>query len=153
MRLQETTVAALHPYDGYVAQCLGDGLLVYFGWPTAHEDVAAHAVYASLAIIEALQPLNNTRFAPQYAVRVQVRIGLHTGMAVIGRIGNANGLLAPPLRPHPSIIPRWRSCLAHGSCGAPNAPRLPRRSGPQHGGARGGATFAGAGQAAQDGRG
>jgi class 3 adenylate cyclase len=38
---QEATVAALHPYDGYVAQYLGDGLLVYFGWPTAHEDAAA----------------------------------------------------------------------------------------------------------------
>ena len=87
---QEATVAALHPYDGYVAQYLGDGVLVYFGWPTAHEDAAARAVYASLAIIEALEPLNDTRIAPQYAVRVQVRIGLHTGMAVIGEMGGGD---------------------------------------------------------------
>jgi predicted ATPase/class 3 adenylate cyclase len=87
---QEATVAALHPYDGYVAQFLGDGVLVYFGWPTAHEDAAARAVYASLAIIEALQPLNDTRLAPQYAVRVQVRLGLHTGMAVIGEMGGGD---------------------------------------------------------------
>ena len=87
---QEATVAALQPYDGYVAQFLGDGVLVYFGWPTAHEDAAARAVYASLAIIEALQPLNDTRLAPQYAVRVQVRIGLHTGMAVIGEMGGGD---------------------------------------------------------------
>ena len=87
---QEASVAALHPYDGYVAQYLGDGMLVYFGWPTAHEDAAARAVYASLAIIEALEPLNDTRIAPQYAVRVQVRIGLHTGMAVIGEMGGGD---------------------------------------------------------------
>ncbi len=73
-----------------MAQFLGDGVLVYFGWPTAHEDAAARAVYASLAIIEALQPLNDTRLAPQYAVRVQVRIGLHTGMAVIGEMGGGD---------------------------------------------------------------
>jgi class 3 adenylate cyclase len=87
---QDAAVAALHPYDGYVAQYLGDGLLVYFGWPTAHEDAAARAGHASLAIIEALQPLNNTRLAPQYGVRVQVRIGLHTGVAVIGEMGGGD---------------------------------------------------------------
>src|SRR5262245_64526073 len=35
---QEAAVTAMQPWDGYVAQYLGDGLMVYFGWPTAHED-------------------------------------------------------------------------------------------------------------------
>jgi class 3 adenylate cyclase len=47
-------------------------------------------VYASLAIIEALQPLHDTRLAPQYGARMQVRLGLHTGMAVIGAMGGGD---------------------------------------------------------------
>jgi class 3 adenylate cyclase/tetratricopeptide (TPR) repeat protein len=87
---QAAAVAAMQPYDGYVAQYLGDGIMVYFGWPTAHEDTAQRAVYASLAIIEAMPPLNDTQLAPQYGVRVQLRIGLHTGMAVIGEMGSGD---------------------------------------------------------------
>jgi class 3 adenylate cyclase/predicted ATPase len=84
---QEAAVAAMQPFDGYVAQYLGDGLLLYFGWPQAHEDAASRAVHASLAILEAMGPLN-TRLAPQYGVRVAVRLGLHTGLAVIGAMGS-----------------------------------------------------------------
>ena len=54
---QEAAVTALHPWDGYVAQYLGDGLLVYFGWPTTHEDAAVRAVHASLALLAALAAL------------------------------------------------------------------------------------------------
>jgi class 3 adenylate cyclase len=84
---QEAAVTATQPFEGYVAQYLGDGLLVYFGWPQAHEDAAARAVYASLAIVEAMAPLN-TRLEPRYRVRVAVRCGLHTGVAVIGAVGS-----------------------------------------------------------------
>jgi class 3 adenylate cyclase len=80
-------VTAIRPFGGYVAQYLGDGLLLYFGWPQAHEDAAVRAVYASLAIIEAMAPLN-TRVEPRYGVRVAVRLGLHTGLAVIGQMGS-----------------------------------------------------------------
>jgi class 3 adenylate cyclase len=47
---QEAAVAAMQPFDGYVAQYLGDGLLVYFGYPQAHEDAAQRAVRAGLVI-------------------------------------------------------------------------------------------------------
>jgi class 3 adenylate cyclase len=50
---QAAAAAALQPHDGYIAQYLGDGLLVYFGWPQAHEDAAYRAVYASLALFDA----------------------------------------------------------------------------------------------------
>src|SRR5262249_15277813 len=43
---QEATVEAIQPFDGYVGQYLGDGLLVYFGYPQAHEDAAQRAVRA-----------------------------------------------------------------------------------------------------------
>src|SRR5215472_12362427 len=68
---QEAAVAALQPFDGYVAQYLGDGLLVYFGYPQAHEDAAQRAVWAGLAIVDAMTPLNS-HLEPQYGVRVAV---------------------------------------------------------------------------------
>jgi hypothetical protein len=52
---QEAAVEALQPFDGYVAQYLGDGLLVYFGYPQAHEDAAQRAVHAGLAIARCQQ--------------------------------------------------------------------------------------------------
>jgi class 3 adenylate cyclase/tetratricopeptide (TPR) repeat protein len=87
---QQAAVTALQPWDGYVAQYLGDGLLVYFGWPTAHEDAVVRAVHASLALLAALEPCNTTQLAPRYGVRVQVRLGLHTGLAVIGAMGGGD---------------------------------------------------------------
>jgi class 3 adenylate cyclase len=87
VRAYQTTAAeVMQPYNGYIAQYLGDGLMVYFGWPQAHEDAASRAVYASLAILDALGPLN-LRLEPQYGVQIQVRIGLHTGLAVVGTVG------------------------------------------------------------------
>src|SRR5215510_8917149 len=52
---QQTSATVIERFDGYIAQYLGDGLLVYFGYPVAHEDDAARAVRAGLEIITALQ--------------------------------------------------------------------------------------------------
>jgi class 3 adenylate cyclase/predicted ATPase len=86
---QETAAAVIQRFDGYMAQYLGDGLLVYFGYPHAHEDEAQRAVQASLELVEAMAPLN-TRLEPQYGVRIAVRVGLHTGLVVIGEMGGGN---------------------------------------------------------------
>jgi class 3 adenylate cyclase/predicted ATPase len=86
---QETAAAAIQPYDGYIAQYLGDGILAYFGWPQAHEDAAARAVHGSLTIIEQIAPLNE-RLQPQYGIQTAVRIGLHTGLAVVGEMGSGD---------------------------------------------------------------
>ena len=51
---QQTSAAVIEHFDGYIAQYLGDGLLVYFGYPQAHEDDAARAVRAGLDIISAI---------------------------------------------------------------------------------------------------
>jgi class 3 adenylate cyclase/predicted ATPase len=83
---QEAATAVLQCFDGYMAQYLGDGLLVYFGYPHAHEDEAQRAVHAGLELVEAIVPLN-TRLEPQYGVRVAVRVGLHTGLVVMGEMG------------------------------------------------------------------
>ena len=55
---QATCAKVIALYDGHIAQYLGDGLLVYFGYPLAHEDDAQRAVRAGLGIIEALGQLN-----------------------------------------------------------------------------------------------
>ena len=73
-------------FEGYVAQHLGDGLLIYFGYPAAHEDDAQRAVRTGLGIIDAMQALNQ-QFAPAHGVQLAVRIGIHTGLVVIGDIG------------------------------------------------------------------
>ena len=80
---QETCTAVIQRYEGYIAQHLGDGLLVYFGYPIAHEDEPQRAVRTSLEIIEALHQLN-----PRLPRPLQVRIGIHTGLVVVGEIGS-----------------------------------------------------------------
>ena len=54
---QHTSAAVIERFDGYIAQYLGDGLLVYFGYPQAHEDDAARAVRAGLEITAAIAKL------------------------------------------------------------------------------------------------
>jgi len=71
---------------GYVARYLGDGLLVYFGWPTANEDDAERAVLAGLAIVEAMEALN-PRLVGEKGVELLVRVGIDSGSVVIGECG------------------------------------------------------------------
>src|SRR5215510_10278685 len=57
---QATCTEVIQRYDGHIAQLLGDGLLVYFGYPQAHEDDAQRAVRTGLGIIEAVGALNTS---------------------------------------------------------------------------------------------
>src|SRR5262249_15522044 len=57
---QQAASAAVGRFGGHLARKLGDGLLIYFGWPTAREDDPERAVRAGLAIVDALGPLNAT---------------------------------------------------------------------------------------------
>ena len=83
---QATCGAVIQRFDGYIAQYLGDGLLVYFGYPQAHEDDAQRAVRAGLEILDALAPLQ-ARLAADKGIRLAVRLGIHTGLVVVGAIG------------------------------------------------------------------
>lgn len=58
---QETCAEVIDSYDGYIAQYLGDGLLVYFGYPLAHEDDAQRAVRAGLGIVGAVNSADSAR--------------------------------------------------------------------------------------------
>jgi class 3 adenylate cyclase/predicted ATPase len=84
---QRTCAEVIQGFDGYIAQYLGDGLLVYFGYPQAHEDDAQRAVRTGLGIVEAMGTLN-TRLAQDTGICLAVRIGIHTGLVVVGEMGS-----------------------------------------------------------------
>src|SRR5262245_49391432 len=56
---QQTCSEVVERFDGHVAQLLGDGLLVYFGWPRAHEDDAQRAARSGLHLLDAMEALND----------------------------------------------------------------------------------------------
>src|SRR5713101_7304754 len=85
---QRVCTEVIQRYDGHVAQLLGDGLLIYFGFPVAHEDDAHRAVHTSLEVIEAIGALN-TRLEPAKGITLAVRLGMHTGLVVVGEMGGA----------------------------------------------------------------
>jgi class 3 adenylate cyclase/predicted ATPase len=87
---QQAAAGAVVRFGGHVAKNLGDGLLIYFGWPTAREDDPERAVRAGLAIVAAMVPLNATLAAGD-GTRLAVRIGLHTGPVVIADGGEVFG--------------------------------------------------------------
>jgi class 3 adenylate cyclase len=70
---------AVRPFDGFIAKYMGDGVLVYFGFPRAHEDDAERAVRAGLDIAGAVGRLDTPKMG-----RLQVRIGIATGLVVVG---------------------------------------------------------------------
>src|SRR5262249_15923329 len=64
-------------FGGFVAKYMGDGVLVYFGYPQAHEDDAERAVHAGLEAIAAVRRLKSS-------VPLQARVGIATGLVVVG---------------------------------------------------------------------
>jgi predicted ATPase/class 3 adenylate cyclase len=83
---QQACATVIARFDGHIAQYLGDGLLVYFGYPRAHDDDAQRAVRAGLGMLQALETLH-VRFAHAPDSRLAVRLGIHTGMVVVGDVG------------------------------------------------------------------
>nr|WP_283812926.1 adenylate/guanylate cyclase domain-containing protein [Bradyrhizobium rifense] len=76
-----TCAAIVEENGGFVAKYMGDGVLVYFGYPRAHEHDAEHAVQAALELVAAVGKLDTA--APG---RLEVRIGIATGLVVVGDI-------------------------------------------------------------------
>jgi class 3 adenylate cyclase/predicted ATPase len=71
--------------DGFVSRYMGDGVLVYFGFPQAHEDDAERAVRAGLSIVEAVRRLDVK------SVKLQTRVGVATGLVVVGDLIGEGG--------------------------------------------------------------
>jgi TOMM system kinase/cyclase fusion protein len=86
---QATCAEVIQHFAGHIARYLGDGLLVYFGYPQAHEDDAQRAVRTGLGMVEALGTLN-TGLEQEKGLRLAVRVGIHTGVVVVGEIGGGS---------------------------------------------------------------
>src|SRR5262245_25625570 len=76
---QRCCVGQIAKSDGVVARYMGDGMLVYFGYPQAHEDDAERAVRAGLALVAAVAQLSDGA-----GMALQVRVGIATGLVVVG---------------------------------------------------------------------
>ena len=74
---QKCVAETVRRFDGFVAKYMGDGVLIYFGYPQAHEDDAERAVRAGLEIVAAITALKSS-------VPLQTRIGIATGLVVVG---------------------------------------------------------------------
>src|SRR5215467_8675974 len=74
---QKCVAEVIRHFGGFVAKYLGDGVLIYFGYPEAHEDDAERAVRAGLELIAAVSALKT-------AVSLQTRVGIATGLVVVG---------------------------------------------------------------------
>src|SRR5499427_7662204 len=74
---QKCVTETVHRFDGFVARYMGDGALVYFGYPRAHEDDAERAIRAGLELVKAVTELKSRAF-------LQARVGIATGLVVVG---------------------------------------------------------------------
>jgi class 3 adenylate cyclase len=78
---QNCVAGVVARFDGFIARYMGDGILVYFGYPRAHEDDAERAVRAGLAVVDAVSRLS---LAASAASSFGIRVGIATGLAVVG---------------------------------------------------------------------
>src|SRR5262245_27228369 len=102
---QNVCTEVIQRYEGHVAQLLGDGLLVYFGYPQAHEDDAQRAVRAGLGILAAMRDLY-TRLNREKGIQLGLRMGIHTGLVVIGEMGGGGRQEQLALGETPNIAAR-----------------------------------------------
>jgi len=99
-------VEATKRFEGHVAQYLGDGVMVYFGYPQAHEDDAGRAIRAGLEIQRVLGERPEAR-------RIGARIGIHTGLVVVDPSGVGDEALA--LGPTSNLAARIEGVAKPGS--------------------------------------
>ena len=83
---QDACAGVVARFEGHIAKFIGDGLLVYFGYPQAHEDDPQRAVSAGLGIVESVRGLGDN-LAGDHGVTLEVRVGIHTGLVVAGEMG------------------------------------------------------------------
>jgi class 3 adenylate cyclase/tetratricopeptide (TPR) repeat protein len=98
---QECVATTIRQFDGFIARYVGDGVLIYFGWPEARETDAERAVRAGLAVAAAV---NST---PTSGELLHVRIGIATGLVVIGEpIGSGDSRQQTAVGETPNLAAR-----------------------------------------------
>jgi class 3 adenylate cyclase len=82
---RERCAGIIRDYEGFLAKYMGDGILVYFGYPKSLERNAERAIRGGLAIVEAMAEFNHA-LAQEKGIDIAVRIGIATGLVVVGEI-------------------------------------------------------------------
>jgi class 3 adenylate cyclase/tetratricopeptide (TPR) repeat protein len=80
-------IKPVYHYEGTIARLMGDALLAFFGAPIAHEDDPRRAVLAGLDIVEGIGPYRE-EIREKYRVDFDVRVGINTGLVVVGAVGS-----------------------------------------------------------------
>ncbi len=86
---QELCTLVIRNFQGYIAQPLGDGLLVYFGYPHVQPDDATRCVKAGLGVLIAMQQLNLI-LREKLQLQLAARVGIATGEVLMGQVGVGN---------------------------------------------------------------
>ncbi len=116
---QARVAATITRFGGFIARYVGDGVLTYFGWPEAHEANAESAVRAALAVINVISQ------APVRTEQLQVRIGIATGLVVIGEpIGAGDARQQTAIGETPNRAARLQSLAAPNGIVTDSATRL-----------------------------
>jgi class 3 adenylate cyclase/tetratricopeptide (TPR) repeat protein len=110
---QAKAASIVDRFEGRIAQYLGDGLLVYFGHPRAHEDDARRAVHAGLLITAAVNEIDVSRW--RLSESLTVRIGIHTGLVVIAQVGEGQHQELLALGETPNVAARLQTIALPGS--------------------------------------
>lgn len=95
-------------YGGRVQQYLGDGVLAYFGYPTAHDNDAERAVLAGLALVSGVQELDRAMKA-RGELGIEARVGVHTGLVVVGAMGADHAVVDLAVGETPNLASRIQS--------------------------------------------
>jgi class 3 adenylate cyclase/tetratricopeptide (TPR) repeat protein len=107
---RKSVTDAVARFDGFIAQYLGDGVLVYFGYPHAHEDDAERAVRTGLAAVAAVDSIKG-----QVAAELKARVGIATGLVVVGeQVGAAESQERIAIGETPNLAARLQSVTAPG---------------------------------------
>jgi class 3 adenylate cyclase len=111
---QAACAEVIERYDGHIAQLLGDALLIYFGWPTAHEDDAQRAVHTGLEMLKALANANH-HLRQRYDVELAMRVAVHTGLVVVGEMGGSGRQEQLALGSTPNVAAHLQALAEPGS--------------------------------------
>lgn len=106
-RYQHTAARAVVPHGGFIAEYLGDGIVVYFGYPRAYEDAPVRAVRAACAVRDAIAAQHRAAVGGQRTL--SVRIGVHTGLVVMAEIGERGRTRPAALGQAPNIAARLQA--------------------------------------------
>jgi len=104
-RYQSIASREVRRFGGHIAKYLGDGILVFFGFPEAHEDDAERACLAALGIQQSFVEAQ-AEIERKFGSRVALRIGIHTGLVVVGEIGGEDYRITDIVGETPNLAAR-----------------------------------------------